>query len=617
MHLFSSQNRQQWLAYLTILFFCALTFTGLTGCATSVDNRTRAPRSPRPAVATKPPASTPVPSTQTNSPVLQKPVVSEITDETLTNGNNGHTSPEFEKGPQACLDDALEFCRLAQEYRENGELDNALDALDQAYTLILKVDDTQNDIDLVQEKEDLRFLISKRILEIHASRQIVVSGTHDEIPLVMNSHVQKELDLFTTGREKEFFKKAYIRSGRYRAYIVNELKKEGMPVGLSWLPLIESGFKTQAMSPARALGMWQFIPSTGYKFGLTRDTYIDERMDPVKATAGAIAYMKELHQMFGDWTTVLAAYNCGEGRVLRTINSQNINYLDNFWDLYEKLPRETARYVPRFLATLHIMKNKHQYGLDTVQLDEPVSYSVVPVARRSHLKNYASVMGVSEETLKMLNPELRTAITPTTTYDLKVPQDKKSLLLAKLHTVPVTKSEKPKNKYAYHKVRRGQNISSIARRYGVSIRTISRANNLNRRYTILVGQTLKIPLSRNGYVAQAASKKKSYKPVTHRVRKGDSLWNLAKRYGTNTRAIQRANKMRGTTLKIGQKLSIPGGKSIQLASSKKKVQSYRVKKGDTSFGIALKNGMTLTRFLKLNKMSKRSKIFPGQKVYVE
>lgn len=227
-------------------------------------------------------------------------------------------------------------------------------------------------------------------------------------------------------------------------------------------------------------------------------------------------------------------------------------------------------------------------------------------------------MGVSEETLKMLNPELRTAITPTTTYDLKVPQDKKPLLLAKLHTVPVTNPEKPKNKYAYHKVRRGQNISAIARRYGASIRTLARANNLNRRYTIRTGQTLKIPLSKNGYVAQATSTKKTYKPITHRVRKGDSLWNLAKRYGTTTRTIQRANKMRGTTLKIGQRLSIPGGKATQLASSKKsKTKVYRVRKGDSPFAIALKNGMTLTRFLKLNKMSKRSKIFPGQKVYVE
>ena len=116
---------------------------------------------------------------------------------------------------------------------------------------------------------------------------------------------------------------------------------------------MESGFKIQAYSRARALGLWQFIPSTGYKFGLSRDEWVDERMDVEKSTQAAIAYLKELHGMFGDWLTVLAAYNCGEGRVLRVISRQHINYFDRFWDLYNQLPRETARYVPR-LSLIHI-----------------------------------------------------------------------------------------------------------------------------------------------------------------------------------------------------------------------------------------------------------------------
>ena len=143
-------------------------------------------------------------------------------------------------------------------------------------------------------------------------------------------------------------------------------RKRVCPKSCRGFPLIESGYKVKALSKARALGLWQFIPSTGYKFGLKRDQYIDERIDPIKSTDAAIAYLKELHNIFGDWATVLAAYNCGENRVLRVIRSQNINYLDNFWDLYERLPRETARYVPRFLATLHIMNDLAQYGLDNV-----------------------------------------------------------------------------------------------------------------------------------------------------------------------------------------------------------------------------------------------------------
>jgi membrane-bound lytic murein transglycosylase D len=220
------------------------------------------------------------------------------------------------KKAQTVLDDALELCQVSQEFWQKGELENAVDALDQAYALILGVDATDQP-KLIQQKEDLRFMISKRILEIYASRNIVVNGNHDAIPLVMNNHVQAEIKRFTIGSERKFFKQAYQRSGRYRPQIVAALREAGLPEELSWLPLIESGFKVNALSRSRALGLWQFIPSTGYKFGLKRDKFIDERMDPVKSTTAAIGYLKELHGIFGDWSTVLAAYNCGEGRVLR------------------------------------------------------------------------------------------------------------------------------------------------------------------------------------------------------------------------------------------------------------------------------------------------------------
>ncbi|MFA9498729.1 MAG: lytic transglycosylase domain-containing protein, partial [Deltaproteobacteria bacterium] len=266
---------------------------------------------------------------------------------------------------QPVLDEALVFCEAAQDFWQKGELENALEALDHAYALILGIETDDAD-KLFQQKEDLRFMIAKRILEIYASRNIVINGNYNAIPLVMNKHVQKEIARFTQNSEKKFFIESYQRSGKYRSYIVSALKEAGLPVELSWLPLIESGFKVNALSKARALGLWQFIPSTGYKFGLKRDKFIDERIDPVKSTQAAIAYLKELHQIFGDWSTVLAAYNCGEGRVLRVIRTQNINYLDNFWDLYERLPLETARYVPRFIATLHIIQNKEKYGLDSI-----------------------------------------------------------------------------------------------------------------------------------------------------------------------------------------------------------------------------------------------------------
>jgi len=161
----------------------------------------------------------------------------------------------------------------------------------------------------------------------------------------MNDHVAREIRSLQTV-ERNFFIDSYYRSGMYRPHIVAQMKKAGLPEDLSWLPLIESGFKVKALSRARALGLWQFIASTGYRFDLRRDRWVDERMDLERSTDAAINYLTTLHDLFGDWTTVLAAYNCGEANVLRVIRQQHVNYLDNFWDLYTRLPAETARYVP-------------------------------------------------------------------------------------------------------------------------------------------------------------------------------------------------------------------------------------------------------------------------------
>ena len=421
-------------------------------------------------------------TTESNDDTTDTPLASEKTDEKID---------------QTALDEALDFCELAQSYWQKGELDSALEALDKAYSLIVEVD-TKENAKLIQQKEDLRFLISKRILEIYASRNIVVNGNHDEIPLAMNRHVEAELKRFTNG-EKVFFQQSYQRSGRYRPYIVDALRKAGLPEELSWLPLIESGFKVTALSRARALGLWQFIPSTGYKFGLKRTQYIDERIDFVKATDAAIAYLKELHSIFGDWATVLAAYNCGEGRVLQVIRTQNVNYLDNFWDLYERLPLETARYVPRFFATLHMVKNPEQYGLDRLHLDQPPRFETVEVNKEVHLKNIADAIGTDLGQLKGLNPELRHQLLPPEKYNLRVPEGNSLNLLAKIENIPA--SQLPQRAYVWHRVRSGETLSTIARHYHTSVSKIMRANNLQSSNFIRAGKRLKIP--RSGYTVAA------------------------------------------------------------------------------------------------------------------
>jgi membrane-bound lytic murein transglycosylase D len=531
-----------------------------------------------------------------------------------TNGQN-HEPEDPDQGEkiQSVLDEALDFCQSAQDFWQKGELENALEALDHAYALILDID-TTNSPKLIQQKEDLRFMISKRILEIYASRNIVVNGNHNAIPLVMNKHVQLEINHFTKYGEKKFFLEAFKRSGKYRPQIVSALKAAGIPVELSWLPLIESGFKVNALSRARALGLWQFIPSTGYKFGLKRDKYIDERIDPVKSTQAAIAYLKELHQIFGDWSTVLAAYNCGEGQVLRVIRSQNINYLDNFWDLYERLPRETARYVPRFMAALFIINNPEKYGLNAITVDEPLEYENVTVSKQIHLKNIAREIGADEKTLRELNPELRYCILPQDEYPLKVPPGKSEVLLANLDKIPL--SYPPQPAYVYHRIRPGESLSTIARRYHTSVRKIMYANNLHRSSYIVAGRKLKIP--QRGimpYRPKIDPNKDVTLPSTHVVKSGDSLWNIAKRYGITTQTIQSLNNLQTTELHIGQVLKMPGYKDEKIDVGDLKV--YMVKRGDSPFDIAQLHNMPLKRFLRINLLTPNSTIYPGQKLFIE
>jgi membrane-bound lytic murein transglycosylase D len=515
-----------------------------------------------------------------------------------------------EAAAQEEIDQALELCDSAQALWEKGELENALSELDMAYAAILDLD-IETHPQLNQQKEDIRYMISKRILEIYASRNIVINGNHDAIPLTMNTYVKKEINRFT-GPEKRFFIQSMERAGRYQPFIAAELKKAGLPEELSWLPLIESGFKIRALSPARALGLWQFIPSTGYKFGLKRDYYVDERLDPVKSTHAAIAYLKELHSMFGDWATVLAAYNCGEGRILRTIRKQNINYLDNFWDLYEKLPRETARYVPRFLATLHIIKNLDQYNIKPVKGFEPFQYKACTIKKQIRLRDIAKEIGVNTTLLKDLNPELRYALLPPEEYKIRIPETKADTFLARLDKIK--SSYTAPTRYTYHKVRRGDTLSGIAKKYHTSLRRITSANSISHRSIIVAGKVLKIPNSgtRISPVATGSTPRTPGTTVKYSVKQGDNLWLIAGRYRTTTKKIMAANHLRSSALHIGQKLKIPTG-SVQSNT----FSTHFVKSGDNPFTIAKKYNMTLHRLLTLNHLTARSKIYPGQKLLVE
>ncbi len=478
-----------------------------------------------------------------------------------TDMRNNKTDPATLTDPdditdQDMLDSALDLCQTSNDSWEHGNLDNALNTLDNAFSLILRV--RSENPDILQQKDDLRFTIAKRIVEVYSSRFTTANGFQKAIPLDMNNHVKKALSLFT-GQEKSFFIAAYKRSGRYRPFIVTALKKAGLPEELSWLPLIESGFKVHAFSKARALGLWQFIASTGYKFGLKRDLWVDERMDPEKSTYAAIAYLKELHRIFGDWTTALAAYNCGEGTVLKCIRKQKINYLDNFWDLYTILPVETSFYVPKFLAVLHILKNPKAYGIELPPTDKPIQAETVSVNKQVSLKLMAKKIGVQYSLLKKLNPQLRHNCTPNRPFSLRVPAGKGQVLLAKIKDIPIWHPPVPV--YIRHRIKRGESLSTLARRYHTNVRSIMVMNRLRSSH-IRAGHTLKIPVGKRYYrfsktrrrFPRRGMKKRLVKYV---VKRGDSLWKIAAKFGTTTKIIRRLNYLKSNYLKAGQTLLVP------------------------------------------------------------
>lgn len=497
-------------------------------------------------------------------PQEETPLETAITGDQADSKNNEENKAwETEtQGSPAQTDEVYALIQEAQTALEKGELDLALTRLDQAYSVLLRVE-ALPESELYQEKNDLRILLAQKIQQVYAFRLPAPSTNHKTIPLVENKWVQAEIKLFQTA-ERKFFEEAYRRSGQYRPMIVEELKKCGLPEELSWLPLIESGYKPRALSRARALGLWQFIASTGYRYGLKRDKFIDERMDPVKSTRAAIKYLQELHDFFGDWTTAIAAYNCGEMRVQNVIRAQKIDYLDNFWDLFANLPYETARYVPRFIATLMILENPEKFGFNLPPLEPALNYETVTLQKPVKLSALASKLGLSQEQLVQLNPELRHDSTPDNRYELRVPVGWAEPTLACLPDLP--KWLPPDAVFGWHTVKKGETLGLIARRYRTTINAIVRLNNLRNSRLIYPGQRLKIPGRARGLTpaeddsgpvtfssGQASSRAQA---IVYVVKTGDTLYQISKNYGVSIDHIKRDNNLSDDTLFPGQKLII-------------------------------------------------------------
>lgn len=519
--------------------------------------------SPKPARTTPKPAPPPAAADVPAKPPADKPPVAveeaasparEEVQEVQAAPSKGEVT---DKDAAALLEDAFTAYEDAQAALEREDMEGALAKLDEAYGLLLKMS-VPADSPLIQEKHDLRLLIAQRIQKISLSRTTLATSVNGSIPLVENQWVMREIKSFQTV-ERRAFEESYQRSGQYRDMILQELRKEHLPEQLAWIPLIESAFRPRALSRARALGMWQFIRSTGYRYGLKQDKYVDERMDPVKATRAAIQYMIELHDMFGDWTTAIAAYNCGEAQVQRVIRGQRVDYFDSFWDIFANLPFETARHVPRFIATLLIVGDPAKYGFDLPTPDPPVQCESIQVNAAVKLATLSQNLGLDPASLVALNSELRHDSTPNYAYDLRVPAGYGEKCLACIASLP--QYIPPDVVTDRHTVRPGDTLGAIANRYRTSVNAIKSLNGL-RSNLIRPGQVLRVP-SRGGVETPAAAAAPAAKPgetVTHIVKNGDNLFQIAKIYKTTVEKIKAANGLSSDILVVGQKLVIEVGK---------------------------------------------------------
>jgi membrane-bound lytic murein transglycosylase D len=372
-------------------------------------------------------------------------------------------------------------------------------------------------------------------------------------------------------------------------------------------------------------------------------------MDFEKSTRAAIDYLKELHNMFGDWLTVLAAYNCGEGRVMRTIAAQHINYLDRFWDLFHQLPYETARYVPRFLATLLIIKDPQKYGMDLEAgsgRQVALAYESVEVNKSMKLQDIAQKIETSEEIINVLNAELRHKITPDRPYKLRVPLEMTGPLLKALDDIP--QSERPyasarlRTIAVKHKVRQGETLASIAQKYKTSVSAIRKANHLSKKEAVTAGQRLSVPIAASSGARSADKGQKPEKSAKYKVQKGDTLASLARLHDTTIAEIRKTNRLENDTLKIGQTLRFekdaeegnqdqkkegrdekagkvkPAAKAAAGKAGESSVaKKYTVRKGDSLNKIARENNMTLENLRQINGLAKKDGIRPGQVLVIK
>ena len=366
------------------------------------------------------------------------------------------------------------------------------------------------------------------------------------IPMPEHRTINSAVRLFSVDM-KDSIQTSLIRSGKYKPLIDKALAAEKLPKGLAYLPVIESAYLPTLTSRAGAYGIWQFMPATAREYGLRVDWWVDERADPERSTVAAAKYLKDLHRMFNDWALALAAYNCGPGRVRRTLREAGAT---TFWELLEQglLPKETRGYVPTFYATLRIASDPETYGFE---LGKPSEYEGQRVEVRGpvSLAYIAEVIGADEDLLKEMNPALRRGVVPPGRTSVRVPAKHAETLVARAETL---RQEDAYLQYCAFKVRSGDTLERLARKIGAKPEALLAMNNLDAGARLKTGESIYLPV-RARELSALLSRTDDY----YAVRKGDTLYSIAKKNGLTVDELRDLNDLaKNAKLRVGQQLRV-------------------------------------------------------------
>lgn len=426
----------------------------------------------------------------------------------------------------------------------------------------------------------------------------------------------------------EYVKRMMDRSQRYLFHIVEEVQKRGMPTEVALLPMVESAFNPTANSTSKASGIWQFIPSTGKHFGLKQNWWMDNRRDVTAATDAALTYLQKLHVMFGTWELALAAYNAGEGTVQRAIERNRKKGLPTDYQSLQ-LPPETKNYVPKLQAIKNIVTNPERYGLNIEPIPDQPYFTKVEAPAKIDASLAAKLAGVSMAEFAALNPAHNRPVLASTNgkQEILLPLGKDEEFSANLANY-----DKPLVSWQTYQAKRGERLASISSKFGISVAQLRDVNDISAKGRLKPNQPLLVPSSGtedtateqievSESAAVASAEEPSGRSTRHKVKKGDSIYSIAKRYGTTTRQLMAQNGLKSSRLRNGQVLNVAtsgkvkSSRATRIASASGKTR-YTVKRGETLTSIARKFNVAASDLQRWNKLSGRHTLMPGRKLVI-